>query len=119
LQPPNRRRQPPGRSDYWKRVPFATGARGRLRPDRGSPAGERPDHHWNDVRGGVGRLSRSPTLWPREGQAKGCRHEHRERQHRHLRHQTLWVPRARIEEAEGKMMEWQSKALPRYRRLTR
>jgi hypothetical protein len=29
------------------------------------------------------------------------------------------VPRARIEEAEGKVMEWRSKALPRYRRLTR
>jgi hypothetical protein len=33
--------------------------------------------------------------------------------------ETVRVPRARIEEAEGKVNEWRSKALPRYQRLTK
>ena len=55
-----------------------------------------------------------------EGQAKGYRHGHRERQLTGtFGTETLRVPRARIEDAEGKVTEWRSKALPRYRRLTR
>ena len=33
--------------------------------------------------------------------------------------QTISVPRARIEEEDGKVREWRSKALPRYQRLTK
>ncbi|WP_299845550.1 IS256 family transposase, partial [uncultured Jannaschia sp.] len=33
--------------------------------------------------------------------------------------QTVSVPRARIEDEEGKVTEWRSKALPRYQRLTK
>lgn len=33
--------------------------------------------------------------------------------------ETLRVPRARIEDEEGKITEWRSKALPRYKRLTK
>ena len=55
-----------------------------------------------------------------EVKAKGYRHGHRDR---HLTgtfgRETVRVPRARIEDAEGKVSEWCSKALPRYQRLTR
>ena len=55
-----------------------------------------------------------------EVKAKGYRHGHRDR---HLTgtfgRETVRVPRARIEDAEGKVSEWRSKALPRYQRLTR
>jgi len=54
------------------------------------------------------------------GQVKGYRHGHRERQLiGTFGIETVRVPRARIEDAEGKVSEWRSKALPRYRRLTR
>ena len=55
-----------------------------------------------------------------EGAAKGYRHGHRERQLTGtFGTETLRVPRARIEAEDGKVTEWRSKALPRYRRLTR
>jgi putative transposase len=54
------------------------------------------------------------------GQVKGYRHGHRERQLiGTFGTETVRVPRARIEDAEGKVTEWRSMALPRYRRLTR
>ncbi|GGW46223.1 IS256 family transposase [Gemmobacter lanyuensis] len=55
-----------------------------------------------------------------EGAAKGYRHGHRERQLTGtFGTETLRVPRARIEAEDGKVTEWRSKALPRYRRLTK
>ena len=54
------------------------------------------------------------------GQAKGYRHGHRERQLTGtFGTEPLRVPRARIENDGGKVAEWRSKALPRYRRLTK
>jgi transposase-like protein len=54
------------------------------------------------------------------GAAKGYRHGHRERQLTGtFGTQTVRVPRARIEDDAGKVTEWRSKALPRYRRLTK
>lgn len=54
------------------------------------------------------------------GRTKGYRHGHRERQLTGtFGTETVRVPRARIEDEEGKVSEWRSKALPRYRRLTR
>jgi putative transposase len=51
---------------------------------------------------------------------KGYRNGHRERQLvGPLGTETLSVPRARIENEEGKITEWRSKALPRYQRLTK
>ena len=55
-----------------------------------------------------------------EGARKGYRHGHRERQLvGTFGTETVSVPRARIEDDEGKITEWRSKALPRYQRLTR
>ena len=55
-----------------------------------------------------------------EGARKGYRHGHRERQLvGTFGTETVRVPRARIEDDEGKITEWRSKALPRYQRLTR
>ncbi len=55
-----------------------------------------------------------------DGRANGYRHGHRERQLTGtFGTETLRVPRARIENEEGKVAEWHSKALPRYRRLTK
>lgn len=55
-----------------------------------------------------------------EGAAKGYRHGHRECQLTGtFGTETLRVPRARIEAEDGKVTEWRSKALPRYRRLTK
>jgi len=55
-----------------------------------------------------------------EGGRKGYRHGHRERQLvGTFGAQTVSVPRARIEDEAGKITEWRSKALPRYRRLTK
>jgi len=52
--------------------------------------------------------------------AKGYRHGHRERQLTGtFGTETVRVPRARIEDPDGKVTEWRSKALPRYRRLTK
>ena len=52
--------------------------------------------------------------------AKGYRHGHRDRQLiGTFGTETVSVPRARIEDEEGKVTEWRSKALPRYRRLTK
>jgi transposase-like protein len=54
------------------------------------------------------------------GQARGYRHGHRERQLTGtFGTETVRVPRARVEAEEGKVTEWRSKALPRYRRLTK
>lgn len=52
--------------------------------------------------------------------AKGYRHGHRERQLTGtFGTETVRVPRARIEDEDGKVTEWRSKALPRYKRLTK
>jgi len=52
--------------------------------------------------------------------AKGYRHGHRDRQLTGtFGTETVRVPRARIENEAGKITEWRSKALPRYRRLTK
>jgi len=55
-----------------------------------------------------------------DGHVKGYRHGHRERQLTGtFGTETVRVPRARIEDEAGKLAEWRSKALPRYRRLTK
>jgi transposase-like protein len=55
-----------------------------------------------------------------DGPAKGYRHGHRERQITGtFGTETVRVPRARIEDDAGKVTEWRSKALPRYKRLTK
>jgi len=54
------------------------------------------------------------------GSRKGYRHGHRERQLvGTFGAETVRVPRARIEDEDGKVTEWRSKALPRYQRLTK
>ncbi len=54
------------------------------------------------------------------GARKGYRHGHRERQLTGtFGTETLRVPRARVADETGKVSEWRSRALPRYRRLTR
>lgn len=54
------------------------------------------------------------------GSTKGYRHGHRDRQLTGtFGTQTVSVPRARIEDEEGKVTEWRSQALPRYQRLTK
>jgi len=54
------------------------------------------------------------------GPKKGYRHGHRERQLvGTFGTETVSVPRARIDDEEGKITEWRSKALPRYQRLTK
>ncbi len=54
------------------------------------------------------------------GSKKGYRHGHRERRLvGTFGTETVSVPRARIEDAEGKITEWRSRALPRYQRLTK
>jgi len=53
------------------------------------------------------------------GSKKGYRHGHRARQLvGTFGAETVSVPRARIENEEGKITEWRSRALPRYQRLT-
>ncbi|MBU3032453.1 IS256 family transposase [Paracoccus marinaquae] len=55
-----------------------------------------------------------------DGAQKGYRHGHRERQLTGtFGTETVRVPRARIEDETGKVTEWRSKALPRYKRLTK
>jgi len=55
-----------------------------------------------------------------EGLKKGYRHGHRDRQLvGTFGTETVSVPRARIENEEGKITEWRSRALPRYQRLTK
>ena len=54
------------------------------------------------------------------GPKKGYRHGHRERQLvGTFGTETVSVPRARIDDEEGRITEWRSKALPRYQRLTK
>jgi len=54
------------------------------------------------------------------GQAKGYRHGHRDQQLTGtFGPETMRVPRARVEDEAGKVSERRSKALPRYRRLTK
>ena len=54
------------------------------------------------------------------GDAKRYRHGHRERQLTGtFGAETVRVPRARVADGQGQMTEWRSKALPRYRRLTK
>ncbi len=56
----------------------------------------------------------------RDSPVKGYRHGHRERQLTGtFGTETVRVPRARIEDQEGKVTEWRSQALPRYQRLTK
>ncbi len=56
----------------------------------------------------------------RDSPVKGYRHGHRERQLTGtFGTETVRVPRARIEDQEGQVTEWRSKALPRYQRLTK
>lgn len=58
--------------------------------------------------------------YARGGKAKGYRNGHRDRKLvGTFGTETVQVPRARIEGADGRTREWRSKALPRYRRLTR
>jgi len=60
------------------------------------------------------------TRYGRSSEAKGYRNGHRDRQLvGTFGAATVRVPRARIETEEGKAREWRSKALPRYRRLTK
>ncbi len=55
-----------------------------------------------------------------EERAKGYRHGHRDRQLTGtFGTETVRVPRARIEGDAGTVTEWRSKALPRYKRLTK
>lgn len=64
----------------------------------------------------LGRLCYSRN----DGPAKGYRHGHRERQVTGtFGTETVRVPRARVEDQEGKVTEWRSQALPRYQRLTK
>ena len=54
------------------------------------------------------------------GAAKGYRHGYRDRQITGtFGAETISVPRARVENDDGKVREWRSKALPRYQRLTK
>lgn len=54
------------------------------------------------------------------GAVKGYRHGTRERQITGtFGTETISVPRARIEDEDGKVSEWRSKAVPRYQRLTK
>jgi len=54
------------------------------------------------------------------GAVKGYRHGHRDRRITGtFGTETVSVPRARVEDREGKAVEWRSRALPRYRRLTK
>jgi transposase-like protein len=56
----------------------------------------------------------------RGGKASGYRNGHRDRQLvGTFGTETVRVPRGRVEDADGKVREWRSKALPRYRRLTK
>ena len=56
----------------------------------------------------------------RGDKAKGYRNGHRDRQLvGTFGTETVRVPRGRVEDADGKVREWRSKALPRYRRLTK
>lgn len=55
-----------------------------------------------------------------DGAKKGYRHGRRDRQITGtFGTETVSVPRARIEDEDGKVSEWRSKALPRYQRLTK
>ena len=56
----------------------------------------------------------------RGGKARGYRNGHRDRELvGTFGTGTVHVPRARIEDEDGRTREWRSKALPRYRRLTK
>ena len=69
-----------------------------------------------DLSGFLGRLRYGRG----DGPVRGYRHGHRERQLTGtFGTETVRVPRARIEDEAGKVSEWRSKALPRYRRLTK
>jgi transposase-like protein len=58
--------------------------------------------------------------YARGGKAKGYRNGHRERELvGTFGTETVRVPRARMEDDDGQVREWRSKALPRYRRLTK
>ncbi|MGC9458157.1 MAG: IS256 family transposase [Halothiobacillaceae bacterium] len=58
--------------------------------------------------------------YARGGKAKGYRNGHRDRELvGTFGRETVRVPRARIEGGDGRAREWRSKALPRYRRLTK
>jgi transposase-like protein len=60
------------------------------------------------------------TRYGRGDNAEGYRNGHRDRQLvGTFGTETVRVPRARLEGADGKVREWRSKALPRYRRFTK
>lgn len=69
-----------------------------------------------ELNGVLGRLRYGRTA----GAVKGYRHGNRDRQIiGTFGTETISVPRARIEDAAGRVSEWRSKALPRYQRLTK
>lgn len=71
---------------------------------------------FEELDGFLGRLRYSRD----GGDVKGYRHGTRERQITGtFGTETISVPRARIEDADGKVSEWRSKAVPRYQRLTK
>ena len=71
---------------------------------------------FEELDGFLGRLRYSRD----GGVVKGYRHGTRERQITGtFGTETISVPRARIEDADGKVSEWRSKAVPRYQRLTK
>ena len=58
--------------------------------------------------------------YARGGKARGYRNGHRDRELvGTFGRETVRIPRARIEGEDGCAREWRSKALPRYRRLTK
>lgn len=69
---------------------------------------------------GISSRRSSRRNWrPRAG-ARGYRNGHREREIvGTFGPETVRVPRARIAATDGRQREWRSRALPRYRRLTR
>jgi putative transposase len=69
-----------------------------------------------ELNGFLGRLRYGRTA----GAVKGYRHGNRDRQIiGTFGTETISMPRARIEDEEGRVSEWRSKALPRYQRLTK
>jgi len=69
-----------------------------------------------ELNGVLGRLRYGRTA----GAVKGYRHGNRDRQIiGTFGTETISVPRARIEDAAGRVSEWRSKALPRHQRLTK
>jgi hypothetical protein len=122
--PPTRRRQLPGRSrreaEYRQLVVFATADAGGYDPSedrlRANVRATIEAMFEEELAGFLGRLRYGRG----NERARGYRHGHRERQLTGtFGTETVRVPRARIENETGKISEWRSKTLPRYRRLTK